>query len=86
MAKDINVFGVNPKQIQPQNKQFFSQADIHSLPDGSVPQRVLEGLVVFTGLAADRPNGSTHIKCYFSTDTGVLSIWDGTAWKTTTLT
>jgi hypothetical protein len=61
------------------------QSDV---PVGTIKQRHLEpnALLVFTGLSANRPNGTTWVKAYFATDTGVLSIWNGTAWKTTTLT
>lgn len=52
----------------------------------SIKQRHIEGDLIFRGLAADLPDGTTHVKCYFATDTGVLSIWSGTAWLTTTLT
>ena len=37
---------------------------------------------VRAGVAASRPaSGETAGALYFATDTGVLSIWDGTAWK-----
>lgn len=44
---------------------------------------------VFCGLAADRPTEGTLIQpfttsIYFATDTGVLSIWNGTAWLSET--
>ena len=55
---------------------------------GIVDQRHLSGdlKVVKFGLSADIPDGSSDIKIWFSTDTGVLSMWDGSAWLTTTLT
>lgn len=37
------------------------------------------------GLAANRPSGSTHTKCYFATDTNDLSIWNGSNWVAVTL-
>lgn len=46
----------------------------------AVKQRHLEGNVIFFGVAADRPDGSTEVKVYFSTDTDTLNIWNGTAW------
>lgn len=42
-----------------------------------------------SGLAADRPTGADvtfGTTAYFATDTFVLSIWTGTAYKTVTLT
>ena len=50
-----------------------------------IKQQHIDGLIIKTGLATDRPDGSTHIGAYFSTDTLVLSIWTGSAWATTTL-
>ncbi len=51
----------------------------------AVKQRHIDGLIVFTGLAADRPADGKSVKVFFATDTGVLSIWNGTAWKSVTL-
>lgn len=40
-----------------------------------------------TGVAANRPSSGTFTgQMYLSTDTDVLSVWNGSAWKTTTLT
>jgi hypothetical protein len=52
---------------------------------GSIKQRHLEANIIFTGLAANKPDGSTEVKAYFETDTGVLNIWDGSQWLTITL-
>lgn len=52
----------------------------------TLKQRHLEALILFTGLAADRPDGTTECNFYFSLDTHVLSVWDGTVWRTTTMT
>lgn len=51
-----------------------------------VKQRHVEAKIIFMGLAAARPDGSTEVKAYFANDSGVLSIWDGTQWLTVTLT
>lgn len=43
---------------------------------------------IFSGLAAARPNGAkfgNSTRIYFATDTNVLSVWNGTAWKSVTL-
>lgn len=66
-----------------------TQRVIHSsdiLPN-TIKQRHLESnaWIIFTGLAADRPDGSSHVRAYFATDTFVLSIWTGSAWKSVTL-
>lgn len=48
---------------------------------------------VFSGLAANRPTTGTKLtstgfgcSIYWATDTGVLSIWSGTAWLSETFT
>ena len=52
----------------------------------TVKQRHIDGIIVIKGLAADRPSGETDVQAYWATDTGVLSIWSGTAWLSETLT
>lgn len=53
----------------------------------SIKQRHIDGIIIFSGLAADRPtNGDTGILAWWATDTGVLSIWTGSAWLSETLT
>lgn len=76
----------NPQQMEApqQNLRRLHQSDI---PPNTIEQRHLKSMWgIHHGLAADRPDGSTHVKAYFATDTGVLSLWSGTAWLTTTLT
>lgn len=45
---------------------------------------------VYAGLAADRPTSgvsvTSGVSIYWATDTGVLSIWNGTAWLSETFT
>lgn len=42
-------------------------------------------VVIVTGLSADRPKaGGPTCYAYFATDTGVLSIWNNSAWKSGT--
>lgn len=52
----------------------------------SIKQRHLEAWIIFSGLEADLPDGEKTEKAYFATDTNKLYIWNGTAWKSTTLT
>ena len=44
---------------------------------------------VWAGLEANRPteppNGTDSTACYFATNTNKLYIWNGTAWKSATL-
>ena len=52
-----------------------------------IKQRHIDGAIIKIGTAADLPTSdSTGILAHFQTDTGVLSIWDGTQWLDTTLT
>ena len=46
-------------------------------------------MYIMAGLEANRPDGDTvtsSTSAYFATDTNKLYIWNGTAWKSTTLT
>lgn len=74
----LEVKDTNIEKRSPLHQSYFKP--------GFIKPRAIDGLVIKTGLAADRPDGSTWTKAYFATDTGVLSIWDGSAWKSTTLT
>ena len=49
----------------------------------AIKQRHIEDKVIRFGLAADRPTDDTRgTFAYFSTDTNILSIYDGTEWVT----
>ena len=56
------------------------------LRSGSVKQGHIEANIIFYGLAADRPDGTTEVQAYFSTDTDELNLWNGTAWVQETFT
>jgi len=43
---------------------------------GAVKQRHIEAFILFRGLEADLPNGSTEVQFYFATDTETLYIWN----------
>lgn len=81
MPKEPNV--LQQDEITPLKKE----RPIHpgDFTQGFVTQRMVQDVVVKFGVAADIPDGSTHTKAYFATDTGVLSMWDGTQWLSTTL-
>lgn len=81
------VFDTNAKESY---KKDLKRSGVVYGPDigtGAVTQRHIgdEYKVIKFGLSTDRPDGSTRTKVFFATDTNVLSIWNGTAWKTTTL-
>lgn len=82
-------FVQNAPQFYPERQYIERRAPIHQsdIPVGTIKQRHIQpnALLVFTGLAADRPDGSTFVKAYFATDTFALSIWTGNAWKSVTL-
>jgi len=71
------------KIVKEETQKIFAQSNA---VNRSVKQRHLEGDLVFRGLAANRPSGSTEVKVYFATDTNVLSIWNDTSWTSHTIT
>jgi hypothetical protein len=52
---------------------------------GSIKQRHIEANIIFFGLEADLPDGSTGTKAYFCTDSFKLKLWTGALWKSATL-
>ena len=80
-----NVFDRNLEEFKIKLSKRLHPTDI---PPKSISQRHMEANanMIFFGLAANIPDGSTHTKVYFATDTGVLYCWDGSAWLSTTLT
>jgi hypothetical protein len=72
------------KSEEEKRASIMSPLDITS---GVIQERHIDQslAVIKLGLAADRPDGTTSTKAYFATDTFVLSIWTGGAWKTVTL-
>jgi len=70
--------------LRKRSRQRTHQSDI---PPGTIKRRHLEDVVIVFGEAADKPtNDETGVKAYWATDTGVLSLWNGTAWLSETLT
>jgi len=53
---------------------------------GLVKPRFIDGVIIQFGLAADRPVDGSSTKAWFAEDSGVLSLWNGTAWLTETFT
>jgi len=83
-TNDYSSSSVIQDYTNPERRGPIHQSDI---PVGIIKQRHMEpnALLIFTGLAADRPSGESHTKAYFATDTLEFSIWTGSEWKTTTL-
>lgn len=83
-------FSQNQPSFYPERQYVERRGPLHQsdIPVGTIKQRHIEpnALLVFTGLAANRPDGSGWVKAYFAVDSGVLSLWNGTSWLTTTLT
>ncbi|HEC65539.1 MAG TPA: hypothetical protein ENI23_09605 [bacterium] len=77
------------KKELPLEERVFSRTNrmLHQsdFPVKIVKQRAVEAMIIFRGLAADRPDGSSEVLSYFATDSGVLSIWSGSAWLDVTL-
>ena len=72
---------------QLENRRIFQQMIV---PDAIKMRHMGEANRFFrSGLSADRPTvgetGTDSSAAYFATDTGVLSVWDGSAWLETTL-
>jgi len=66
------------------DKRPIHQADI--LP-GTIKERHLGAnlRVIQFGLETNLPDGSTHTKAYFCTDSGKLKLWNGSSWLSVTL-
>lgn len=52
----------------------------------AVKQRHIAGVIIFVGLAVNRPGGTTEIQAYFATDTNTLSLFNGVGWVSVLLT
>lgn len=79
----------NPRPLRESEPAGFTRRSSQwDIGRKSVKQYHIDGMIIIPGLAADRPtnNPLTEIVAYFATDTNVLSIWNGTAWKSVTLT
>lgn len=78
-----NVFDRDLKPVKTDSRTLHSS----DLLPGLVKGRNLESgmYAIYFGLSTNRPDGSSHVRAWWSTDTGVLSIWNGTAWLSTTL-
>jgi len=82
---EVNVLMGQQKPKEVEANIRLKQADI---PKGLIKPRMLEGglAAMKFGLAADIPDTGAIYPVYFSLDTAVLSIWDGTQWRTVNLT
>jgi len=82
-VKDLpNVFEQKVEEKPVEQRKPLHQSDFTA---NIIKPQHIQGEVITRGLAANKPNGTTPVKVYFETDTGVLSIWDGSAWLSTTL-
>lgn len=74
-----NVFRKNYEEQKPiEESRQVHQSDV---PYKTIKNRHVDGIIVETGLAADKPDGASHVKGWFATDTTELFFWDGSAWK-----
>ena len=83
MPKDINVFEKKLEEQPVRKAEVLHQSDI---PAGILDQRHLSGNLKVVEFGTSRPDGSSDIRAYFNTSSGVLSMWTGVEWLTTTLT
>lgn len=74
---NIPVFGSETPPFEVKPKEVLHSSDI--LP-GSIKQRHMEpnARLIFVGLAANLPDGSTEVKVYYEFDTKKLKIWNTT--------
>jgi hypothetical protein len=77
---------------QPETKQPKPEVDmviIHQsqIPPNVIKQRHLDASLttIKIGASTNLPDNGNEIRAYFATDTGVLSIWSGSAWLSVTL-
>jgi len=64
--------------LEKRPRQFLHQSDF--VPD-VIQREAISDKVIVTGEAADRPTSdSTGISVYFSSDTNIFSIYDGSEW------
>jgi|GEM_PF-5429144 len=82
MKDNPNVFEHKTEEKPIEQRMPLHQSDIVS---GLIRQRHISGWIIFSGLAADKPDGSSDCKVYFETDTGKLQIYNGSSWVSTTL-
>ncbi len=70
--------------LEKQESRRIYQSDIIPF---AVKSRHIDGIIIKKGVAADRPTDgdAVGVWSWWSTDTFVLSIWTGSAWKTVTL-
>jgi hypothetical protein len=76
------------KRVKSIDEKRIFQQDI--IP-GAIKQRHMgeANRYIMAGLEADRPTGidvTDSVTCFFATDTNKLYIFNGTAWKSATLT
>lgn len=85
MDTDKKISDLEQRVRQLEQKRISKQ----DVTPNAIKQAHIDGLIIFRGLAADRPsNGDTEIQAYFAEDTDALSIWNRTdeVWQSETLT
>lgn len=82
----LNNGGQRPSQENPYigEKRPLHQSDFQPR---IIEQWMCEAWMIFTGLEAALPDGTTHVKVFYAYDTNKLYIWDkgDEAWKSVTL-
>ncbi len=82
MIEDMNLFEQN---LEDKPVQRFKTPHTSDFPVGIFDQRHLYPNLQVIKFGTTRPDGSSDIKAFFNTSSGVLSCWDGTQWLSTTL-
>jgi len=79
------LYPLEPDKKETKSEEFrrIHQSDI---PPQTIKGRHVEDAIIKRGLAADLPTeGSQACWAYFETDTGILNIWNNSAWVQVTL-
>jgi len=85
-GKTMNVFQNHDFMPPEKEEEGLSRFDTKRIPPGSIiPRHFLFG--TFPVLSSEtRPDEGNEFAFHFNPTTGVFSAWNGSAWKTVTLT
>ncbi len=85
VTQEINLFLGNLKPPQSPVQSMRLTRDM--FPKNIVLQSFFETNLwgIKSDVAANRPSDGSQYQAFFATDTNVLSLWNGSAWKSTTL-
>ena len=65
------------EELRKLGRPLIHQSDI--VPK-TIKNRHIDGIIIGTGTAVNRPSGASYTKAWFSSDTNLFSLWDGVEW------